>query len=219
MKIVGLVPFWLGNNDIRDIKKLAGRYLIEYTIELLNSSSLIDETIIYSSDNKIFDYISDDISVKHVKRPTLLDQEDISMEDIIKEFLISNDADIVVLMNPLCPFIKKDTLDDCIKKVKDQGFDSAFTALEVQKLAWFKSKPLNFELDKKTPKLKKLDRITIEQGLTYVISRDSFTKTNSRVGQNPYVKIIDYFEGHEINYEKDFEMAELIVNSGMFHGA
>jgi len=30
--------------------------------------------------------------------------------------------------------------------------------------------------------------------------------------------IINHFEGHEINEQKDFEIAELIVNSGMFQG-
>jgi len=30
------------------------------------------------------------------------------------------------------------------------------------------------------------------------------------------MKKINHFEGHEINREEDFEIAELIVNSGMY---
>ena len=33
-----------------------------------------------------------------------------------------------------------------------------------------------------------------------------------------YMKVINSYEGLEVNSNKDFEVAELIVNSGMFCG-
>ena len=55
--------------------------------------------------------------------------------------------------------------------------------------------------------------------MLYVIEKKAFKKRISRVGKKPFIKIIDQFEGHEINETRDFEVAELIVNSGMFYGA
>jgi CMP-N-acetylneuraminic acid synthetase len=57
MKVVGLIPFWLNKGKDRDLKKLAGRYLINYSVELLNSSSLIGDVVIYSSDNQVLKYV------------------------------------------------------------------------------------------------------------------------------------------------------------------
>ena len=53
LKIVGLIPFWSDKKGGVDLQKIAGKYLIEYTVELLNSSSFVQETIIYSSNKKI----------------------------------------------------------------------------------------------------------------------------------------------------------------------
>jgi len=218
MKTVGLIPFWFNDGNNRDIKKLAGKYLIEYTVSLLNSSSLIDETIVYSSSEKILDYIDIELQVKHLKRTIELDHKKILIEDIIESFFENYEADTIVLLHPYSPFLTKETLNECIKQVQNNQHDSAFTAIETKKFTWYKKLPLNFERDEKSPKLKDLDSIISEQGLLYVINKETFLKQKSRIGDNPYMHIINHFEGHEINEQKDFEIAELIVNSGMFQG-
>ncbi len=218
MKTVGLIPFWFNNGKSRDIKKLAGKYLIEYTISLLNSSELIDETIIYASNKKILDYIDPELKVNYLQRDIELDREDILIEDIIESFFKDYLAQTVVLLHPYSPFLTKETLNRCITKVKSGEYDSAFTAIETRKFSWYKNRPLNFDRTKKSPKLKDLEPIISEQGLLYIIPRDTFFKYRSRVGRSPYMHIINHFEGHEVNEPKDFEIAELIVNSGMFQG-
>lgn len=218
MKTVGLIPFWFNNGESRDIKKLAGRYLIEYTIALLNSSDLIDETIVYASDNKILDYIDSELDVKYLQRDIRLDRKDILIEDIIESFFQDYLAQTIVLLHPYSPFLTKETLNRCITKVQSKEHDSAFTAIETKKFSWYKNSPLNFDIDKKSPKLKDLEPIVYEQGLLYVIPKETFLKYKSRVGRDRYIHTINHFEGHEINEDKDFEIAELIINSGMFQG-
>ena len=218
MKIVGLIPFWFNNGISRDITKLAGKHLIEYSISLLNSSELISETIVYASDKRILNYINSELKVSYLQREKALDSQEILIEDIIESFFKSSNVDIVVLLHPYSPFLTKETLNKCIKQVQNNQHDSAFTAIETKKFTWYKKLPLNFERDEKSPKLKDLDSIISEQGLLYVINKEIFLKQKSRVGNNPYMHIINHFEGHEINEQKDFEIAELIINSGMFQG-
>ena len=218
MKTVALIPFWFNNGKSRDLTKLAGKYLIEYSISLLNSSKLIDETVIYSSNDIILKYIDSELKVRHLKRSKELDNDAVLIEDIIESFLNDYEAGTVILLHPYSPFLRKETLEKCINKVKSKEFDSAFSAIENKKFTWFKGSALNFDREKKSPKLKSLEPTISEQGLLYVISKESFLKQKSRVGKNPYMQIINHFEAHEINEEKDFEIAELIVNSGMFQG-
>jgi N-acylneuraminate cytidylyltransferase/CMP-N,N'-diacetyllegionaminic acid synthase len=217
MKIVGLIPFWLSKGKDTDLRKLSGRYLINYSIDLLASSSLIDDVVVYSSDDEVLDFIDNKLEVSYKKRPNFLDDEKISTEQIIEEFISNYEADIIVLLHPSCPFIHVSTVNDCIENVKRGKFDSAFAVLEFQKYAWFNRTPLNFDnKNKYSVKLKFLDKVLIEQGLMYVIEKNAFLNRTSRIGDNPYMKVINPYEGLEINSNKDFEIAELIVNSGMF---
>ena len=218
MKTIALIPFWFNNGKSRDLTKLAGKHLIEYSISLLNSSMLINETVIYSSDESILNYLDRELKVRHIKRPQHLDKEDVLIEDIIENFFNVYNVTTIVLLHPYSPFLTKKTLESCIEKVNSQEFDSAFSAIETKKFTWFQGMPLNFERNQKSPKLKNLEATISEQGLLYVISKKAFSKQKSRVGRNPYMHLINHFEGHEINDKKDFEIAELIVNSGMFQG-
>jgi len=216
MKIVGLIPVWMEYPSSRDLIKLGNHYLIEYSIRLLNKESRINSTVIFSSNNNIIDYINPELDVDHLSRPVELDRDDVSIEDIVEEFFKSTDADILVYLHPANPFLKYSTLHDCIDKVLSGEYDSAFTAYNMKKLAWYKNKPLNFDKTLTTPKLKNIEPVVLEQSFLYVITRDMFKKNNYRVGDQPYIRYINQFEGHEVNNPDDLELAELIVNAGMF---
>ena len=127
-----------------------------------------------------------------------------------------NNSDIIVLLHPNSPFLSSDTVADCLKQVMSEKYDSSFTAYSFKKLAWFENRPLNYSLKEETPKLNSLVPVIIEQSSLYVFTRKSFTINNKRIGNSPYMKEINHFEGLEVESNEDFEIAELIVNSGMY---
>ncbi|MGB5920013.1 cytidylyltransferase domain-containing protein [Arcobacter sp.] len=222
MKIIALIPYWLEYqvNEFRqhkNLKKLAGKYLINYSIELLNSIKEISETIVYCSDEKINNYINKELNYKFMKRDTFLDNNDISIDTILKHFIsdLKDDIDIIILLHPNSPFLNQNTVEECISNVLHNN-DSAFTAFSYKKFAWFENKPLNYSLSAKTPDLSTIEPIIIEQSSLYVFTKESFLKTSKRIGKVPFIKFINHFEGHEIQTEEDFEIAELIINSGMY---
>lgn len=221
MKIVALVPFWMGYSPQtgaplnRAIRKLGGLPVINYSLNVLNRSELVSETVLFSSSNDIGSYI-ENLDYTFLKRPEFLDDDDVSIEQIITEFLKRTDADVIVLMHPNSPFIQLQTIDQCIKEVVSGSADSAFTAYTFKKFCWFEGRPLNYDLSAPTPKLRDLEPVVLEQSSLYVFSRSIFEKENKRVGGKTYVHNINHFEGHDLVEEEDFELAELIVNSGMF---
>jgi len=220
MKIVALIPYWLDyhpdHKSHKNLKKIGGHYLINHSIKLLSQIDSIETTYIYASNKKVLDYIDDTLNFGYLKRPAHLDSNDVTIEDIIDEFLGDIKADIIVLLHPNSPFLQKSTVSDCIEKVVSGNNDSAFTACEYRKLAWFQGKPLNYSLSKPTPKPSEVLPIMLEQASLYIFSVASFKANRARIGSNPYIKCINHFEGHEINIEEDFNVAELIVNSGMY---
>ena len=221
MKVSAFIPYWLDyqvdmSGKHKNLKKLGGKYLINYSIDLLNSVQEINDVIVFCSDESINTYIDQDLQYRFVKRDKCLDDKDVSIDAIIKSFLETNDSDVIVLLHPNSPFLSSDTLSDCLKQVISQKHDSSFTAYSFHKLAWFENKPLNYSLNEETPKLNSLEPVIIEQSSLYVFTRESFAIHNKRIGSSPYIKSINHFEGLEVESDEDFEIAELIVNSGMY---
>ncbi len=222
MKVVGMIPYWMeyqskneGDNN-RNALKLGGHHPLNYSINSLNLTKGIDQVVVYCSDENVLTFIDEGLAVDLMPRPKFLDADEIAIEDIIDEFLRASDADVVVMLHPNSPFLRSSTISDCLDKVVSGVNDSAFTAYEFKKLTWYQGAPLNYSLKLSTPQLKDLSPVTFEQSSLYIFTRNAYLENRKRVGLNPYVKIINHFEGHEINVKEDFQIAELIVNSGMF---
>lgn len=216
---MGLVPSRLNSDRVpfKNIKELGGVPLINYTLKILNNIEEIDEIIVFASEPSISDYMIDNnLKYRFLQRPEFLDTQEAKIQDIIEEFLKLYDAEIIVLLHVTSPFLSSETISDCIEKVKSGDYDSAFTAYSIKKFAWFRGNTLNYSLGEATPRTQDIDPVIIEQSACYVFTKELFENTNRRIGGKPYVKIIDHFEGHDIDTPEDFEIAEIIVRSGLY---
>lgn len=218
IKTVVLVPAKLKSDRVpfKNIKNLGGTPLVNYTLRTLNKVSSINEISLFASESSICKYIQHGLKYKFVKRPDTLDMQETSIQDIIREFLKINDAETIVLFHITSPFVRPETIAECIEKVNSGEYESAFTAYEVRKFCWFQGNPLNYSFDKPTPRTQDIDPIIIEQSSLYVFKREIFERTGQRICSKPYIKSIDHFEGHDIDTPEDFRVAELIVNTGLF---
>lgn len=223
MKIDALIPYWqeykFPDQSIsnRDTVRIGGHSLIERAVKTLQNIELIDNIIIYSSNEKVKDLLEGSLEYTFQKRDLDLDDESVSIEDIIERFIKTSDADVVVLLHPKCPFLKSESIAECIVKVAKEDYDSAFIGSQLRKLSWFSGKPLNYSLKRggNTPSLTSLEPVIFESSSVYVFTRKLFEKTRRRTGLNPYMKFVGHFEGFEIDREEDYEIAELIVNAGL----
>ncbi len=75
---------------------------------------------------------------------------------------------------------------------------------------------MNYSLEKPTPRTQDIEPVIVEQSALYVFKREVFETSGQRISAAPYMKIIDHFEGHDIDNSEDFKVAELIVNTGFF---
>jgi CMP-N-acetylneuraminic acid synthetase len=221
MKIIALIPFWIDYKPLKDsldcrpLIKIGGKSLINKTLEIVNGVQLIDKVVIFTSDKKVSSYIDKSVSCDIVQRDAGLNSNKTSIEDVIGSFLKVSDADVVVLIHPKSPFIKPKTIEECVIKVLEGVFDSAFTARSIKKNVWHKGESLIYSIYKDTPSLSEISPILIESSSIYVFKRALFEKSRSRIGENPYIKEVGSFEGFEIDSEDDIMMAELIINAGL----
>ena len=218
MKIVGLIPSKLNSERVpsKNIKELDGVPLVNYVVRTLNKVSCLEQTIIYASEPRICDYIEDDLNYIFLKRPNYLDTQQANIQDILIEFVKQIKADIIVLLHITSPFIKVETVIECIGKVSSGDYDSAFAAVSLEKFCWFQGRPLNYQLNGRIPRTQDADPVIVESCL-YVFRQDFFEKTGQRNSDKPYIVNIDHFQGQDIDTQKDFEFAELTVKGGFLN--
>lgn len=215
MKIVAFTPSRLNSQRVpqKNIKMLGRMPLVNYALQTMSKIGLIDDVVIFASEPSIRGYIKEGIKYSYLKRPAFLDTQEAKVQDLIREFLKLCDADIIAMFHITSPFLRGETILECLQKVKSGGYNSAFTAFRVDRRCWFKGMPLNFSVDDKTEKYQ--ETVIVEHSL-YVFKREVFEKTGQRISSNPFIKYIDHFEGHDIDTPEDFRIAELIVNTGLF---
>ena len=210
MKTVAIVPIKLNNERLpgKNTKILGSKPLIRYILDTLLQVDGIDDFFVYCSNEAICDYLPE--KVQFLKRPEVLDLPTSNFHQILDSFMTQIDADLYVYAHATAPFITKETIDDCIRKVKDGEYDSAFTAMKIRDYLWMNGKPLNFDAEN-LPRSQDLPVIYRESSGIYVFSKTVYLRRHYRIGVRPYIKEVSHKESIDINTSEDFELAKLML--------
>ncbi|MCQ2250912.1 MAG: acylneuraminate cytidylyltransferase family protein [Bacteroidales bacterium] len=212
MRTVAFVPMRLNSKRVvgKNMKLLGGKPLLSYILETLAKVSGIDEVYVYCSSEEVVKYLPE--GVKFLKRPEFLDRDETLGKEIYEEFTKTVDADIYVLAHTTSPFIKKETFENALSKIKNEGHDSAFSAEKIQTFAWYNGKPLNYDL-KEIPRTQTIEPVYVETSAFFMFKSDVWKIHHQRIGFNPYMAIVDKIEGVDIDWPEDFEFAEKIIEA------
>lgn len=190
----------------KSIKKLNGIPLLNYALQTMNKVKEIDNIIIYASTD-LSEYILPSIKYTLKFRSPLLDSDTTTFNEIMDKAINLTDSEYVLFFCVTSPFMKFESINNMIDKVTKDKYDSAFTANDVKKFAWFNNKPLNYNI-RKIPRTQDMEPILIETSSLYIFDKESYKKTGRRIGQTPYIQRVGQIEGLDIDYPEDFEIAE-----------
>ena len=211
MKIAAFVPIRLNSKRVvgKNLKMLGDKPLLQHILETLVKVSQISDVYVYCSQESIIPYLPQ--GVKFLKRDTALDSDETLGKDIYDAFVKDVDADIYMLAHTTSPFIKCETISNAIDKVTSGEYDSAFSAQKIQTFTWYNGKPLNYDL-KEIPRTQTIEPIYVETSAFYIFRREVWTDLHQRVGNKPYMAIVDAIEGIDIDYPEDFEFATKVID-------
>ncbi len=211
MKVVAFVPIRLNSKRVvgKNLKQLGNKPLLSYILETLTKVSQISEVYVYCSQESIIPYLPK--GVKFLKRDTSLDSDETLGQDIYDAFVKDVNADVYMLAHTTSPFIKAETVGNAIEKVLSGEHDSAFSAQQIRTFTWFNGKPLNYNL-KEIPRTQTIEPIYAETSAFYIFRREVWCEHHQRVGNSPYMAIVDTIEGIDIDYPEDFEFAEKVIS-------
>lgn len=210
MKTVAFVPIRLNSKRVvgKNLKMLGDKPLMCYVLETLSKVKGVDEVYCYCSSEAVKDYLPE--GVKFLKRPEFLDRDETLGKEIYEEFTKTIDADVYILAHTTSPFMKIETFENALGKIKNEDYDSAFSAEKIQTFVWYKGKTLNYDL-KEIPRTQTIEPIFVETSAFFMFKRDVWKVHKQRIGFKPYIAEVDKIEGVDIDWPEDFEFAKRII--------
>lgn len=139
IEILCIIPARGGSKGIhkKNLVKLCGKSLIEYTIDEAKKSNLITRTILSSDDDEIISFCRNKNIEILFKRPVKLAEDQSSMLSVIEhavKYLKDNEnykPDIILLLQPTSPLRSYHNIDEALTKLIDSNADSIVSVIEV----------------------------------------------------------------------------------------
>jgi CMP-N-acetylneuraminic acid synthetase len=206
----------------KNIRFLAGKPLIAYTIEAVKRCSLIDRVIVSTEDDKIAEVAKEYGAETPFRRPAELATDTALAEPCLKhavEWLEENEnykTDIVVYLQITDIFRRKGIIEEAIRKlIENKDLDSVFAASTTHKNFWRekdgKFVRLASDIPYGLPRQKREPLYREDTGIV-LATRASIIKQERRVGDRVDVVINDVdFSSVDINTETDFWLAERCI--------
>ena len=203
MNVLGITPARGGSKGIprKNIKEIAGKPLIGWTIEAAKKSTLIDKYVVSTEDDEIAEIVRE-YDGETLSRPLELATDNASTLCVLQHAIEDISCDIVVLLQATSPIRKPGLIDECIKEFKDNDYDSLATGFVCKYVEYGKN-----ELRRQDIK-----GFFYDDGNIYVIKAD-LIRRGDRYGKKIGKKIISRGENIEIDDEFDFWIAEKVLQA------
>jgi CMP-N-acetylneuraminic acid synthetase len=211
MKITAVVPIKLNNERLpgKNLKMLGDKPLIHYILHTITSIPQIEAVYVYCSNEEVCGFLPE--GVQFLKRPQFLDSQSTHFNQIFDCFISEVKSDIYVLAHVTAPFLRPETVIECIEQVKAGNHDAAFTVTKMQEFLWTEGRPFNFD-PCDLPRTQDLSPIYKETTGLYVFTKQSYVENHSRTGRYPYMKEVSFKEAIDIDNPEDFKLAEYVLN-------
>ena len=199
--ILGIIPARGGSKGIprKNIKLIAGKPLIAWTIEHAINSNLLDDFIVSTEDPDITE-VAEYYGATVLPRPKELATDTSLIIDTLKYILEHYPADVFVLLQPTSPIRSPDLIDRCIEEYKKRNVDVVVTGFDCH------YKPYETYVGRRQD----LDTFFYNDGNVYVINTKLIKK--GRINSvNYYPVYTSKEENVEIDDEFDFWLAEQIL--------
>lgn len=213
-KYVALIPARGGSKSIplKNIKKMAGKPLIYWTIESALNSKKIDKVYLSTDSQEIrrvAEHIrSDKLEVTDRNPENATDTA--STESVMMEFSESHDFDNIVLIQATSPLLTSFDLDKAIKQYEKSKADSLLSVVRQSRFIWKQEKDdfvkaANYEPSRR-PRRQDFEGYFVENGAFYITSKKALCSTKCRLSGN-----IAHYEMPEDTYIEIDEPSDWII--------
>jgi len=225
LKILSIIPARGGSKGVtkKNIRLMAGKPLIFYSIEAGLKSEYIDRVVV-TTENIEISKIAERYGAEVIKRPEKLAKDDTPSPPVYKHairFLEKNKQykpDIIVVLQPPTPLRTVEDIDSCIRKLIKEKCDSVITLRKVEHpVHWMVKIDKNgkvykyFELNEIKRRQDAAD-VYMPNGAVFVTWYDIFMKYCTMRGPDTRAIIMPQERSIDIDTELDFFIAEKLMD-------
>ena len=196
----------------KNFRIFQGNPLYKYTLKKLNKFKVYVDT----DSETMYNGILADSSLKHVtpymRKPELMG-DDVSVCILIVDFLarFSIEHETICQLHVTSPFLKTGTLLSAADKM--QVYDSVISCNALQTMLWRKEWYGMCPVNHNPVALQQTQDLPIlyeENSLFYIFNSDIILKTGNRIGNNPYFYETKFPENIDIDWESDWDLANMV---------
>jgi CMP-N-acetylneuraminic acid synthetase len=195
--------------------------LVELKLKQLLNCTAIDKVILSTNDEEILDFASTIIDGKLVihRRDDALCNSSTSTDELIAHALSLVSDGHILWTHVTSPFINSEQyeliIEDYFAKL-EEGYDSLMSTSLIHGFLWNKSGPMNYDRNKeKWPRTQTIEPIHEINSGVFLNSTINYANMNDRIGNKPYLYVMDKIIAHDIDWPEDFIIAEAIAANGL----
>jgi len=219
MTTVALLPFKANSERIKNknFKNFAGKPLFKWMLDKLENIDYVDKIIINTDASDKIRNMHNCESNKIIlrERKSTLSGDFTSMNLIIEDDINNINADNYIMTHTTNPLLKEDTIINAldIYNMNNGIYDSLFSVNKYQTRFYSKDGTAVNHDPSKLIRTQDLEPWYEENSNLYIFNRESFRKTNSRIGVKPYLYETGALESQDIDNQENWDIAESIAKN------
>ncbi|TDP40213.1 CMP-N-acetylneuraminic acid synthetase [Idiomarina aquatica] len=226
-RVVALLPMKANSSRVpgKNFKDFCGKPLFRWILDNLLAVAEIDQVIINTDARDILEdkglTPSDRVLIRDRKEELCGDE--VSMNRVLADDVENVEADLYLMTHTTNPLLQPETIKKAITRFNNlkekREADSLFTVNKVQTRFYKEDMtPVNHDPNNLIP-TQDLEPWYEENSNLYLFTRESFAKTNARIGANPKMMQTPALESSDIDTPDDWDMAviaaQYFINKGI----
>ena len=217
-RIVALIPMRHHSQRVpgKNYRLLAGKPLFHHIVETLLACPEISKIVIDTDSPDVREGVARHFpTVDVLDRPEHLRADDISMNEVLLYDTSKYPADLYLQTHSTNPLLKVESVRSAINVLRTYypGYDSLFSVTKVQRRLYDAlARPINHN-----PNIliqtQDLPPLYEENSCLYLFTRETLEKRRTRIGDRPYMHVLDATEAWDIDEEMDFRIADLMMQA------
>lgn len=218
MKIIGQLPARLGSQRVKqkNLRPINGKPLIGYAIEACLKAETLTELYV-NTESDLIGEAALKFGAKFYKRPEHLATDTATQDEFNFDFINKTGADVLVLINPVCPLITALDIDNVVNFFLKNKYNTVVTTKEEHLHAFCEGRAVNFDPSGKLPRTQDIPPVQICNWAIAVWNAKTFVESFKAKGSGAFHGEIGLYpihplKGIKISTEEDFLFAETILS-------
>jgi CMP-N,N'-diacetyllegionaminic acid synthase len=222
LKILSIIPARGGSKGIpmKNIKKIANKPLIAYTIDASLNSKVVDKTIV-STDNEKIANIAKKYGAEIITRPKKLSTDKMALEPVVEHVLEelnkfqNYEPDLILILQNTSPLRNSKHVREAIQLFLEKKYDSMLSGFSLHTFLWKKKKdsffsPVSYN-PKNRPNRQDMNKQFFENGAIFISTYDAFKKSKCRISGKIGFYEMSLESSYNIDTKKDLEYVKKLI--------